>query len=401
MNRRNVPDEPVRSSSKTDGYVPNADIVDLAPVVRPVIRSRVADPETAEELVQETLTRVMEARPRLHDDRLVGYAIVTAKNLVRARASKEIVAERHAHQLLNLVQPEEPEAAVLRQEEQQAVKEAFGRLPPTDKMVLLEHDVKEKDHSTIAQESRSTPGNIAARLARARARLRLEYLLALRRISPPTGKCRSVLLAMATGDRRQQRALNVSQHLGQCSQCSALIEPLLRRRRGLAALFPLAGAGGLLERLRNWTRTPGGQVTGVAAATSILAASFLSSPCPATLAIDDDGPFPLPRVSDLGCYAGKTVQGEQVAVASVPSNEGFWIGSIEQEQIWVAIAITGESPNHILSGQRLSLRGQVVANPPDFIQRFGLSPEEGAERLGQAGYHVVVNPGDLRVLSPP
>jgi anti-sigma regulatory factor (Ser/Thr protein kinase) len=77
----------------------------------------------------------------------------------------------------------------------------------------------------------STPGAVAAQLARARARLRVEYLLELEPTKPPSGRCRPVLLALSAGDRRRQRELDAGGHLLGCGWCARLSEPLLDRRR--------------------------------------------------------------------------------------------------------------------------------------------------------------------------
>src|SRR4029450_7475336 len=58
------------------------EILDLLPVVRRVIAARVRDPHLVDDLVQETLTRIMTVRSRVEDGTLVPYAIVTARNLV-------------------------------------------------------------------------------------------------------------------------------------------------------------------------------------------------------------------------------------------------------------------------------------------------------------------------------
>jgi anti-sigma regulatory factor (Ser/Thr protein kinase) len=77
----------------------------------------------------------------------------------------------------------------------------------------------------------STPGAVAAQLNRARAKLRVEYLLALEQRQPPTPHCRPVLLALSAGDRRRQRDLDAGGHLLACAWCAGLSEPLLDRRR--------------------------------------------------------------------------------------------------------------------------------------------------------------------------
>ena len=80
---------------------------------------------------------------------------------------------------------------------------------------------------------------MAAQLARARAKLRINYLLAIRAIDLPTDRCQSVLNALSAGDRRRQRALDAGGHLLDCKVCAALSNPLTERRRALAGFLPL------------------------------------------------------------------------------------------------------------------------------------------------------------------
>jgi anti-sigma regulatory factor (Ser/Thr protein kinase) len=75
----------------------------------------------------------------------------------------------------------------------------------------------------------SSAGAVAAQLNRARARLRVEYLLALERAEPPTDRCRPVLLAVSGGDRRRQREVDAARHLLECELCSNLSGPLMQR----------------------------------------------------------------------------------------------------------------------------------------------------------------------------
>ena len=62
-------------------------ILELLPVVRRVVAARIRDPHLVDDLVQETLARMMGARARLEPDALVPYAIVTARNLVASHAA--------------------------------------------------------------------------------------------------------------------------------------------------------------------------------------------------------------------------------------------------------------------------------------------------------------------------
>jgi RNA polymerase sigma factor (sigma-70 family) len=207
------------------------DVLELAPLLRRVIAARVREQQVVEDLVQETLTRVMAARRRLEPRTLAPYAVVTARNLVTSLATSEDRGRRHAHRLIDLREPMLPEDETLRREERQAITTALARLPEQDQEALVAHEVEGTDTATLAASRDSTPGAVAAQLSRARAKLRVEYLLELEQAAPPTTRCRPVLLALSAGDRRRQRDLDAGGHLLACAWCARLSEPLLDRRR--------------------------------------------------------------------------------------------------------------------------------------------------------------------------
>jgi len=207
------------------------DVVELAPLLRRVIAARVRDSHVVEDLVQETLTRVMAARQRLEPRTLAPYAVVTARNLIRSLATSQDRSRRHAHRLIDLREPVLPEEEALRREESRAITTALGRLAQQDQEALVAHELEGTDTSTLAASRDSTPGAVAAQLSRARARLRVEYLLELEQDEPPTPRCRPVLLALSAGDRRRQRDLDAGGHLLTCAWCARLSEPLVDRRR--------------------------------------------------------------------------------------------------------------------------------------------------------------------------
>jgi RNA polymerase sigma factor (sigma-70 family) len=210
------------------------DVVELVPLLRRVIGSRVRDRHVVEDLVQETLTRVMAARRRLEPRTLAPYAVVTARNLTRSLATSEDRSRRHAHRLIDLREPVLPEDEALRREESRAITTALAKLPQQDQEALVAHEVEGTDTTTLAASRDSTPGAVAAQLSRARAKLRVEYLLELEQAEPPTARCRPVLLALSAGDRRRQRDLDAGGHLLACGWCARLSEPLLDRRRTAA-----------------------------------------------------------------------------------------------------------------------------------------------------------------------
>jgi anti-sigma regulatory factor (Ser/Thr protein kinase) len=84
---------------------------------------------------------------------------------------------------------------------------------------------------SLGRELGVSAGAVAAQLNRSRARLRVEYLLALEDVEPPSDRCRPVLLALSLGDRRRQRELDAARHLLECDLCASLSQPLLERGR--------------------------------------------------------------------------------------------------------------------------------------------------------------------------
>lgn len=85
----------------------HSDVAELAPLVRRVVSARVTDPNTVEDVVQETLLRLVAVRDRLDPSVVCPYAVVIARNLVRglARASERHL--RHGHRLLDPRQPQD------------------------------------------------------------------------------------------------------------------------------------------------------------------------------------------------------------------------------------------------------------------------------------------------------
>ena len=213
-----------------DGAADDDALVDLVPMLRRVIGSRVKDPHTLDDLVQEALVRVMAARSRVEPDKLPHYAAVTARNLVATMAEKNDRARDRSHLLVDSEEGESPVTDVLRQEERATVSAALALLPAGDRDVLVAHEVEGQDTITLAAGQGSTPGAVAARLSRARASLRVEYLLLAEGIEPPTDRCRPVLRALSSGDRRRQRELDASGHVLGCVACTRIKAELFERR---------------------------------------------------------------------------------------------------------------------------------------------------------------------------
>ena len=222
-------------AARQGGEPEHSAVVEVAPLIRRVIAARVHDRHVVDDLVQEALVRVMAARQRVEPHTLAPYAVVTARNLVASLATTEIRGKRNAHRLIDLREPTLPEEEVLRREEIRAVAAALAHLPAHEREALVAHEVEGTGTTSLAASRQSTPGAVATQLSRARARLRVEYLLALEQTEPPTARCRPVLLALSAGDRRRQRELDAGRHLLDCRHCANLSDHLLDHRRTATA----------------------------------------------------------------------------------------------------------------------------------------------------------------------
>ena len=205
------------------------DVAALMPMVRRIVRARVSDPTVADDLVQETLVRVLAAADRVEPGMLEPYAIVTARNVVATMWKEQDRHRRNQHRVVDLRPVGTPDEDLVAREEQTAVAQAMQRLSDPERQLLLAHEVSGQDTRSLAQEVGSSAGAVAAQLNRTRSRLRVEYLLALEHAEPPSDRCRPVLLALSGGDRRRQREVDAGRHLLECDLCARLSEPLLER----------------------------------------------------------------------------------------------------------------------------------------------------------------------------
>ncbi len=207
----------------------HVDVASLIPMVRRIIAARVSDHAAADDLVQETLARVLAAEGRIEPGMLEPYAIVTARNLVASMWRDQDRHRRHQHRVVDLRPAQAPDEDLLAEEERSAVTAALSRLSERERNTLVAHEVSGQDTKSLADELGSTPGAVAAQLNRSRARLRVEYLLALESAEPPSERCRPVLLALSGGDRRRQREVDAARHLLECELCARLSQPLMER----------------------------------------------------------------------------------------------------------------------------------------------------------------------------
>lgn len=205
------------------------DVAALIPMVRRFVCSRVTNQAEADDLVQETLVRVLAAASRVEPGMLEPYAIVTARNLVASLWKEQDRHRRNQHRVVDLRPPGSPDEGLLQREEVDAVAQALERLSERERLTLLAHEVSGQDTRSLAQELGSSAGAVAAQLNRSRARLRVEYLLAMEQPDSVTDRCRPVLFALSGGDRRRQREVDAARHLLECDLCERLSQPLMQR----------------------------------------------------------------------------------------------------------------------------------------------------------------------------
>ena len=422
-------------------------LLDLTGVIRRVLRARTSDTDLIEDLTQDTLLRVAVVQPQLDPDVLRAYSIVTARHALITHHRRRTVAQRHTHRMVEFTSIAEPEHATLERGETDALAVALDRLGPADRQLLLDHEVDNQNLDELAATHSTSPGAIAMRLSRARSLLRVEFVLAFRRLTLPTDRCRPVLLALSAGDTRRQTALDAPGHLLDCDTCAELVEPVARRKRSAAAwlIWPFTAIGRSVARFatqlrRNrWLQAVTVTVA-VTAAGGVVAASFASQPdhtraappattAPSTTSIPATTPAattlpsttmlvapsagpttpaavppsttvpaspcaPLPPPSPSPTDANCTYLIDDLAVIDVPADEGFWVAYPDGQPIWIQLVGPGESPQRVIVGAHVSVRATIT--PASTTPPLGISSVD-AERVAQRGVYLDVVFADLTV----
>ncbi len=419
-------------------------LVELTDVIRRTLRSRTSDPHLIEDITQDAVLRVAVAQPQLEPEALRAYAIVTARNGLMAHHRKQSVASRHAHRVVDYTTLDGAEELTLEREETDALAQALDTLADGDRRLLLDHEVDGVGVAELADRHAASSGAIAMRLARARAVLRLEFLLSFRRVTLPTDRCRQVLLAISAGDQRRQLTLDASEHLIGCEACAQLSEPLVERRRGAAAWWFLpvpAWIARLGRKIRDSrpaqavtalviavvvaatalavpaghgstrSATPESSTSALLAPSTTTAAppqasasaqpAETSPPTAAATSATAAPPAPAPPACPPLAAAFEAVPPPTclytlvgMAVVEVPANEGFWIRSTDGAPMWVHLVGHGESPQHVVAGETVTLHASVVAVT---TPAAGGLPADQADRLAARPVFLAVRYQDLTI----
>ena len=378
----------------------------LVPVLRRFLARRVP-PDDVDDLVQDAVAKVLARRPDLTGEALAAYSVVTARNLVVTAARQR--RRRGPHEVFDpltdkawdgLTAMDDPLAALVTAEERVAIVAALDQLAESDRAAVLG---REGGASTgeLARRMGTSPGAVAVRLARARAKLRVDYLVALEHASLPTPRCRPVLLALSAHDQQAQRATAAGHHLVDCTTCAALAPPLLERRRPVAFVLPMLAGRRALRWMRRRPRTSA--AAGVVVALVALAVWSLpgghgpaTPACPPVLV--GGQAVPMADHGGLAARAGTAARGTALPVLDVPADEGFWVGCGGAE-LWVQLVGDGESLEEVRPGMRVDVVGRTVAHGAGFATTVGVEGDAG-HRLDEEAVHLEVAYSDLTMLQP-
>lgn len=93
----------------------------------------------------------------------------------------------------------------------------------------------------------------------------------------------------------------------------------------------------------------------------------------------------------LGALSGQPVTGTGARVLTVPADEGFWVGTSDQERVWVQLTgEAGESPYQVAEGDTVDFEGTVVTHDQAFAESVGVNEAAGAAQLTEQGAHLEV-----------
>lgn len=407
----------------------DGDLLATATVVRRYVTSIGLDEDDGDDVVQETVSRLLDNRWRIDRRTANGYAIATARSIVAESRRARALSRRHAPRLVDPVAAPDPFETAALAEEWSTVSAALTTLPPRDRQLLLEHHVDELSVGELASRHGTSPGAVAAALARARGRLRLEYCLQANRRQLTQDRCRQVLTSIALGSLARQRALGAGRHLAACEVCGPLAAVLTSKDRGRAGIgLPLLviAAWGWLRRSASahpavGTATATATVAGGTAVAVILTSAHqpaqlvrsaaLQQPAlaPATtvppvsghgLWVHDTDILPgLGRASELS-RAGDPVRAVDIAVLAVDADEGFWVGG-SAHRMWVQLETRGESPVTVRAGDTVSFSGTIVRSASNFARSAGVTAKEDVRLLNAEQVHIDVSLADLHLSAPP
>lgn len=396
--------------------ITDADVEAASAAVHQFLSGRLHDRAQVDDVCQEAIARLLQARDRLDSAAAIPYAVTVAKSIVVADARKAEVVRRHAHRLGDTPPPRSPEDLALQRAESAAVTAALRSLPPEERRDLIAHVVEGQPVADLAAQSGGTPGGISARLARTRARMRVDYLLAARASTLPTERCHPVLVALSAGDQRRQRALGTGHHLLECETCADLAPPLIQRQRRLVELIPVPALAVPFGWIRHQITSSQIVVATAVTAVAVIVAIITGMPShhprrphpaaapPSTISpLTSNGAALLPLTSvKLRTHAGQPVRGTSVVVQPpLAPMDGIFVGASPSDSLFVDLADPLPEPptkpiTRYQPGQKISFTGKIVANTPQYVaDARDVDRIPGIQQIVARGYHVEALPTDV------
>jgi len=125
-------------------------------MVRRIVGARLSDRATIDDIVQETLVRVLGAADRIDPGMLEPYAIATAKNTVAALFKQRDRHSRNQHRVVDLRAADVPGDDLLAKEQQAAIAKALARLPELAGVEHLRVRAASRDNNRFEQARQPT-----------------------------------------------------------------------------------------------------------------------------------------------------------------------------------------------------------------------------------------------------
>ena len=215
--------------------------------------------EDAEDTMQSVLLKSVAHLPKFDNSKaLVVWLYTVAKNqcLMNRRRSKfaprrelsleELMPDREEFKQLGSEPAEDPDAALLREEDVERVRRAILKVPPQYRLILVLHDMEELDTKQVAKVTGLRPGTVRVRLHRARLFLRRELshgaTSARKRGKPQPARradCKRMFAALSDyvdGELPDSSCSDIRRHLAECAPCIAFLNDLNRAVSGLKSV---------------------------------------------------------------------------------------------------------------------------------------------------------------------
>ena len=212
--------------------------------------------EDAEDTMQNVLLKSVAHLPNFNNSKaLVVWLYTVAKNqcLMNRRRSKfapkqelsleELIPDRQELEKLGSATDENPDKALLREEDAERVRRAILKVPPQYRLILVLHDMEELDTEQVAKVTGLRPGSVRVRLHRARLFLRRELsqgsTSARKRGTPQPARpadCKRMFAALSDyldGELPDSSCADIRRHLADCAPCIAFLNDLNRAVSGL------------------------------------------------------------------------------------------------------------------------------------------------------------------------